>query len=83
MTVHFNTDDTKVEALNTMPPDYSESFTTHKANTQDIVQVKDLARWPRVVDCPACHNIAATRVVRRIGTGTQYVLIEPAFITPL
>lgn len=59
-----------------MPPDYLESLTTNTNNPSEMVPLKDLARWPRVVECPACHSIEATRIVHRIGTGTQYVSLN-------
>lgn len=73
MVMPYDSDDTKSDALAAMPPDYSESLTTHATTSVDIVPLKDLARWPRVVSCPACHNVAATRIVRKVGTDTQYV----------
>lgn len=72
MTSHIINHETKSQPSTAMPPDYSESQLVHENIKADLVPLKDLARWPRVVDCPACHNVAATRIVYRIGTGTQY-----------
>lgn len=49
-------------------------FASFEMSQSDVTPLKGLARWPRHIHCPECRQMSVTKITRKMGSGTQYVL---------